>query len=1159
MFLETLKRTAVASCLGLGLLSAQAQNDELPQKGSIMKMSTLPVKELYNSQVVYEAKEAELKNFLLQGWRYDRRKNCLSTGRYTSNTDVKAISKPFTVPALAKGEQLYLNITEAYSLESHYDYGKVLLSDDGGTTWRSIHRVSGESDKATSQINISSYGGKTIEVALQLTSDASFESTGWQVYALSFETGTTQQTKAYNPLARSGGNLELNISSVNDDNFPESVFVNFTLEDDSVNVTDLSINDLDIAFKYNGANEGSNCTPKLFLADSTTSTPVDIVFVVDYSGSMNGEINEVKANIAHFVNNLDQTTDPRFGLVRYGYSSNGTTMQLKNSTYQGQQVTMTPDTAAFNDLLTDGTAGGTEWGYTAMDLALSADFRPNAQKIMVIVTDEDANSTWGNNLNQSVAKGDLINNLQQSGIKVYANVPNDGIAPGGYVWHFDTTYADVAYQTGGTRYNITAPFDGLRSEIENNVQATYTLKYCPENTALDTLEHCVYIDLVSDPTVGDNACYGSSPDKEYITRDITTSTLESTAIPENSSPTFCFDVYDNNGPAPVSGTLYARIQDTADVGTSYSTYALSKTTVSSEITKWCATVSSSIVKDPGVEYYGVVEYADGHQLKSPSIDERFLAWTQPVMPNFAPQITYTSGPSGPQCSDFNINFKVTDYTDGLERVDLYYREKNSPRTFQSLNVYTHTGGALLDSMVFNVAVPLAGEGTEYYIVAEDNFGTIGTYGESKDPYLVEAVSSGLNQTSKSMTLDFTGMEIACLNPSNGDSVEVRYENACGDNALAGEQIFVNNTFTVEVYGNDSPSGLPNNVQNGEYVEITYYKNGRPYPLNNKEYNDNSTISYSGIQIADSINFELSGNFYPIDNNDATPSLTDGTDFGIQDSAVTHAFELSNTSCVDLSVKKVNMVDRTNTFTTDYTRGNDTFYVTYLARETDEIQIEVITENNQRYYFTVKGEIEPCGAEIYFNTTLVPDGDTSPSSGEGTDFGSVTSTTTHTFDFIETGVCGGSGISITGVSSNNDQFVTSYSGDEIDIQYLADSAASGTITVTTSESTTYTFDVTGDVASSCGTISVFPNPIPSGNNGLASIQVDVDGTSSVSVGAFLLAPPYTYTPISTQTASDSAFTVLIPNTLSAGTYQLNVVVSNPEPGCQSSYGLQFIVQ
>ena len=140
----------------------------------------------------------------------------------------------------------------------------------------------------------------------------------------------------------------------------------------------------------------------LFLAATavaTSSTPtaraggpsLDLVFMIDESGSMSDDIAAVRANVNYIATQLELSTDPRYALVGFGASSNHT-----GSPY-GQPHTHTnfTDKAGLSTALGGMTAnGGNEPGVWTTTYAMNSvtGYRAGAGVCAVLITDEDSDS-----------------------------------------------------------------------------------------------------------------------------------------------------------------------------------------------------------------------------------------------------------------------------------------------------------------------------------------------------------------------------------------------------------------------------------------------------------------------------------------------------------------------------------------------------------------------------------------------------------------------------------------------------------------------------------------------------------------------------------------------------------------------------------------------
>jgi hypothetical protein len=155
----------------------------------------------------------------------------------------------------------------------------------------------------------------------------------------------------------------------------------------------------------------------------------DIIWAVDTSGSMGGDIAEVKQRIAEFDTAMvDNGIDANYGLVRFG----GTETLIQDLT---DFATFTLAGGPFASLTANG--GGFEDGSAAAQVALTASFRANSVRNIIIVTDEDDDDSG----NRSDLVDDLAATAANELINVIAN-PNDAY------------YSALATNNGGQLFDI---------------------------------------------------------------------------------------------------------------------------------------------------------------------------------------------------------------------------------------------------------------------------------------------------------------------------------------------------------------------------------------------------------------------------------------------------------------------------------------------------------------------------------------------------------------------------------------------------------------------------------------------------------------------------------------------------------------------------------
>jgi Mg-chelatase subunit ChlD len=158
----------------------------------------------------------------------------------------------------------------------------------------------------------------------------------------------------------------------------------------------------------------------------------DVVWVIDTSGSMGDDISGVKTRIGDFnTAMINAGIDVRYGLVRFG----GTASLI-------QDITTFSDFdrvgGAFRGLSANG--GGTEDGSAAIQLALSAAFRDNVVRNIILVTDENDDVPT----NRAALDSAIAATASNEFINVIRN-PNDD--DGGY-------YANLATSNNGNVFNI---------------------------------------------------------------------------------------------------------------------------------------------------------------------------------------------------------------------------------------------------------------------------------------------------------------------------------------------------------------------------------------------------------------------------------------------------------------------------------------------------------------------------------------------------------------------------------------------------------------------------------------------------------------------------------------------------------------------------------
>jgi hypothetical protein len=218
--------------------------------------------------------------------------------------------------------------------------------------------------------------------------------------------------------------------------------------------------------------------------------PVDIVFVLDVTESMQPYIDAVKQNVIAFAQDLAANNrDYRLGLVTF---EDYVISQYSDCNCPYRQK-MTSNVNEFTEWVGSLHAGGggdiPEDQLDALNYASTFPFRPEAQGIIILVTDAPAHHAgdgsahtehdaafWDHHSNRDADVTDLTGDkvaatLKRNGLTLYAVVPPPFIA---------REYADIVDATHGRSYNIVTEegrFPELVREIGHSIATEYSLTY----------------------------------------------------------------------------------------------------------------------------------------------------------------------------------------------------------------------------------------------------------------------------------------------------------------------------------------------------------------------------------------------------------------------------------------------------------------------------------------------------------------------------------------------------------------------------------------------------------------------------------------------------------------------------------------------------------
>ena len=166
---------------------------------------------------------------------------------------------------------------------------------------------------------------------------------------------------------------------------------------------------------------------------ATAATLADIAFIIDTSGSMSGDIAEVRNRIIDFDSALvNNNIDARYGLTLFGSGENFEQNLVNFSTFN--------DPAGV--FQTFSLSGGTERGSAATQVALdNSNFRTDSVKNLILITDEDDDS--------SVEQFDTVRaalGADETTLFNFIGVPGVG--------NTDERYDVLASENSGAAFNI---------------------------------------------------------------------------------------------------------------------------------------------------------------------------------------------------------------------------------------------------------------------------------------------------------------------------------------------------------------------------------------------------------------------------------------------------------------------------------------------------------------------------------------------------------------------------------------------------------------------------------------------------------------------------------------------------------------------------------
>ena len=469
--------------------------------------------------------------------------------------------------------------------------------------------------------------------------------------------------------------------------------------------------------------------------------PLDLIFIFDNSGSLDDEQAAIRNNFTDFIAKLKSSgQDFNLGLVRYGQSAQGGLPILEDN------GNLTADADYFlNSVYSRNTTDGSfEPGYQAiLQAATGFNFRPGAQRVFIIITDETP--TQGTTNSQQATDLAVAN-----GVTVFALTRSN----------LNTTFEQVTSETGGMIFDIFADFDFILDLVTITLNNRYQIRYRSSQPFLDGVQRMLVLKTINggDTIDIDTAFYipGATP-TAFLTQ-ATNSLFENGHLPGDALP---IQAIVTDAVAPFVQTVNLFYRNVGDP-----TYNQASLTQVPNSDVWEGEIPAGFTMAPGVEFY--ISATDGvSNVTSPSVDAPASPYQLAILPNSPPEIIHTPVTTADVNFDLTIEAVIIDTTVSVADAMLFYRETGD---LLYTNVAMIAGANDTYSATIS-ANDLSCAGIEYYIRATDNFGISSTSGTLDNPLSVSGLSAEICGD---------GLDNDCDGQVDEDTPTAYYTDADGD-------------------------------------------------------------------------------------------------------------------------------------------------------------------------------------------------------------------------------------------------------------------------------------------------------------------------------------------------------------------------------------------
>ncbi len=892
-----------------------------------------PEKGLYLSTGIYNANYA-VGNVALDAlndtnWQLDGFKvsttngvRVLSTGAYDVNSHLTATSAYVSLPEAKDGERIILIVESSLHSESYFDNASVgIVAQDGEyVEKRSISGVTDGTERML--IELTRYAGTDIKIKLGFESDSTNNGSGWSISAV--KVCKAHKVRSMLKTGSATDKYNIKILNVNTENYPDAIYVEFTVMNDSGRfVEGLTLSDFNL--KDNSRTK-YGCNRLVQNLDEVTF-PIDVVFLVDNSGSMASPQNKIRQAIPMFLKNLKNFGDVRVALMRFGDENPFLICPdyAKLEKLDEQfffSLNDESDFWNFNNIIwgRNVASGSYELYYEVLNWAAQKElgYRQNALKTFVLLGDEPLVCEYNNidckRQNSLLTQSDVAYILYNYGIQTFVIQNINDI---GYVGYERCTsiandYNQIVRMTGGSMADVySSTYDDILSDISNKIKGRYVMRYCLDSA--DVAEFCsdesrtVSVEYVKGGVTASSSYRVA--ESARIVRSAETRALDNRSIEPGFDVPIVMDIvsngnvvdsvmlfYKNNGDTEYQKQI--KVVEKQDTATAVSVgFTIPKEYVKNEVVQYYAEAYTHRTYGSGVTYKTKVS--------SPPYYKDDFYWSIAVTPNEAPLISRVSSTPATPCRPLTLYADVFDSTDSIASVLLRYRIRNTPSEYQTVEMrkLPSTSGTKYVGTINQGA--FVDKSAEYYIIAADNYGMTGRYGTSETPLTItpdQMASNSLVGPMKIVVSSLSEVTLGCDPMTEADTIAAFYYARCDSadmSILAAKGTWSKEREVLEltVYGR-STDAYKDGYDEGELVDLRLIKGGNDYKL------VSDTIRYSSKAGSVVLGRNIIGVREPrlsFETADGLPM--DTLDFGKADAEMTRDVVIRNTGCDDLLLFK----------------------------------------------------------------------------------------------------------------------------------------------------------------------------------------------------------------------------------------------------------------